>query len=267
MEQKLTQKEVLDFFKKYQLKASDIMDITGYRKTQVYVWFDKELKETKMPWDIWLLLNALFNRKSKIITDILQKYDSNYIFEQSVEELRKNTREEIEEKMKALKVLKYFEEEEDFMLNDDRKELINKQHLARIMREHYNRNGTGIKIEEREAYKQIRDIENQLNIEKAITLQKLEDLNTIYEKNKDDSFIKKLLSIYDEYIKQLEDERLTDYLDNLHDEIQNRIDGGEPRKYITHTPEQEEEIKRLDKSKNAFDNFLKKKNTEEIDNI
>ena len=203
MKQEFTTQEVLDFLEKNNLKTKDLMEITGYGKSQVYEWQDKKASEPKMPWEIWLLLNALFNRKAPFVTGIIWKYGTaETSTDMELPELRQNTRKEIEEKMEALKTLKYLEQEFELIMKEESINHIHTEHLARIKDLYYSRRGIhGIRIREYEVYKKIREAENYLGIETAVVLQDIENLSKEYNPD----LINQILDIHDGYIEQLDD--------------------------------------------------------------
>ena len=222
MKRKLPTQEVLDFLKKNDLKTSDLMKITGYGKTQVYEWQDKNVSESKMPWEIWLLLNALFNRDAPFITEIICNYGTaETSSDMELPELRKNARKEIDEKIEALKTLKYLEQEFELIMKEESINHIHAEHLARIKDLYYSRRGIhGVRIRNKKVYEQMRKAEEVLNIETAIIIDELEELND----KKSSSFFVRFLEIYDEYTKQRHKKRFIQDIDKLEKEFQDKKD-------------------------------------------
>jgi len=268
MERELpTKEQILGFLERNRLEAKDLMEITGV-KNQVYEWLKflrgEKTKTMAFPWEIWLLLNALFDRKAPFVAGIIEKYgrgeaQAAFLMEQSVQELRLNTRKEIEEKIEALRTLKCLEREFELIMKEEKIELIHAEHFARMKDLYYTRRGVhGVRIRNRELFELMRKAENELNIETAVSIQRLENLKEEFGNNKDGSFVKRLLEIYDEYIEQLEEARAEKYYLALvaelqakeRDRLQNkeREANGKPQKqknYLLNTPEQKEAIERL----------------------
>jgi hypothetical protein len=69
---------------------------------------------------------------------------------------------------------------------DDNIEWLHKNHLEKIETEWLSRHGLygKVRTQDREAYKQIRQAEDYLSMERVITIQKLEELNREYNPDK-----------------------------------------------------------------------------------
>jgi len=271
MKRKPLHKDVLEFFYKYGLEPEDVQEILGhssgstvkewvkgypkYKKSQV---FEDDSLESKMPWETWLLLNALFNRKAQFITDIIWKYGpAKTSTDIEPAELRQIARAEIEEKIEALRTLKYLEQEYELIIKEEKIEQIQAEHLARIKDFYYSRWGFhNVRVKEREVYNLMKKAEKELNIESVIILQKLDKLHENNFNKEDSSFVQNLLAIYNEYITQLEEARSENYYRALvaelrakaneklqeTEEIENRKFEKRQKNYLLNTPEEKEEI-------------------------
>jgi len=278
MEYELPPKEqILDFLRNNCIEAKDVMAITGKGKV-VYDWFKwlrGENSKSQMPWDAWLLLNTLFNRNASFVTDIIREYSKGDAFVENPELVQG-----FHDEVQVMKDTVESWNETNTMERHEREvERINIEHIGNAMREYYARRGTGPKVETREAFKQVSDIEDTLGLPRAIAIQQFEELSEEFKARwmhgKNSRFIEKLLKIYDEYFRQLQEADLMKYLDNLgvaiNDwgerkstaDIKNLVEikdrkGKVIARFLANTPEQGEEIRDFEKKKYAFDNFLRK---------
>ena len=260
--------QILDFLDKNCLNIKDLREITGKGDQTIRDWLDwlKGKKSTpKFPWDAWLLLNALFNKEAPFVAEIIGEYSKGDALDglRHTPGLAQSIYNKAEDIKKAWQSLNDASREILRWRALDRIEegieRLTEQHFKRVMKEYYNWRGTGPRVEKREEFRQIREIENALDIEKAVIFQDFKGLAEEYNPDKKDgSFIKKLLTLYDEYIKQVENERTEKYLNNLGEEIENRIKGKKPRKRIRLTPEQEAAVVELVKKEKVFDKYVKK---------
>ena len=285
MEYELPPKEeILDFLEKNCLEVKDVMAITGKGKV-VYDWFKwlrGENSKAQMPWDAWLLLNALFNRRASFVTEIIKEYSRGVAFVENPELVQ-----EFSDEVKVMKdAVQYWNEMTSMERHEEEVERINKEHIERVMKEYYNRRGTGPKVENREAYKQIKGIENTLGIPSAIAIQKFEELSKEYKvkgmNGKNSRFIENLLKIYDGYFEQLREADLMKYLGNLGvaiadwgerkstADIKNLVEikdkkGKDLFRFLANTPEQAEEIRNLIQKSHIFEKYLKKQQVKEYE--
>ena len=270
--------QILDFLDKNGLKVKELREITGRGDQTIRDWLDwlkGNEKKSKFPKETWLLLNALFNRESSVVTDIIREYSKGDAFVENPELMRG-----FHDKVQVMKDTVESWNEMNTMERHEREvERINIEHIQNAMREYYVRRGTGPKVEKYEAYKQISDIEKTLGLPRAIAIQQFEELSKEFKSKglngNSRRFIENLLKIYDEYFEQLQEADLMKYLDNLGvamndwgerkstGDIKNLIEikdrkGKVIARFLANTPEQGEKIRDFEKKKYAFDNFLRK---------
>jgi len=254
-----SKEEILDFLDKNKLNIKDLKEITGKGDSTVRDWLASlkdENSKSKFPKEIWLLLNALFNRESSLVTEIVKEYSKGDAFVNNPELVR--------EFHDEVQVMKDTTRSWNEMNQMDRVEKIitglHKKHLKKVKKEWNIENGLGshIRIQDREVYNQIRKKEKELDIVTSVAIEDLENLSDRYSSGeKDDGFIKKLLEIYDDYMAGFEKMRLFDYIDKLKNATEEDIrviygkwdKSSKKRKiigrYLPDSPEHAKEIKSM----------------------
>jgi len=279
MEYELPPKEkILEFLEKNCLTEKDLKEITGKGKSTINDWVNwlkGDESKSKFPYEIWLLLNALFNEKATFITETIRKYSKGDSFVNDPEKVR-NFHEEIKLMEETVRIWNEMNSEER---REMELEFRHNEHIEKAMKEYYHRHGTGPRVEKREAYTQIRNFEKALGLPKAIAIHQFEELSKEYKakgmKGRNQGFIERILKIYDEYFENLEEANLNKYLENLSvamgdwseskstSDIKSYVEmsdkeGNIRLRYFADTPEQATEIKETLLGNEKFDGFIKK---------
>jgi len=254
--------QILDFLDKNSLTVKDLREITGKGDSTVRDWFDwlkGNEKKSKFPKEIWLLLNALFNRNASFVIDIIREYSKGDAFMENPELVRKfhDEIQVIEETVRSWNEMNQMDRKEEIITN------LHEEHLDEIKEKWNNAHGLGglIRIQDRDVYTQIRKKEKELDIVTGVAIEDLENLSDRYSSGgKDDGFIKELLKIYDDYMAGVEELRLFKYIDKLKNATEEdiRVIYGKRGKaskkrpvvgrYLADTPEQAKEVETIHKS-------------------